>query len=68
MVDKLIITNNGIQEESFTEEELAQREAERLEQIEREKIESLIPTQKEIENAEFQIKLLTTLTEIGVIS
>jgi len=46
--------------EGETEEEKAEREEKQL-------IESLKPSPQEIANAELEIKILTTLTELGVI-
>jgi len=52
---------NGVEwTEGETEEEKAERESKQL-------LESLKPSLTEIANAELEIKILTTLTELGVV-
>ena len=65
MVDKLIITKHSIQTATFTEEELAQRETDRLAQEEQALLDSLTPSAEEVAQAEFEIRTITLLTEVG---
>ena len=67
MADKLVITKDGIQEVDFTPEEIAQRELDRIAQEEQALLDSLIPTPEEIEQAEFELKTITLLMEVGLI-
>lgn len=50
-----------------TPEELSQREAEQQAQEEQAQLDLLIPSQSEIEQAEFELKTITLLTDLGVI-
>lgn len=67
MVDKLVITKDGMKELQFTPEELARREADRLAAEEKALLDSLIPTSEEIEQAEFELNCLNLLMEVGLI-
>ena len=50
-----------------SESYLAQRELERLQQEERELLDSLIPSDKEMLMAEVEIQTITILVEVGLI-
>jgi hypothetical protein len=67
MADKIIITKDGIQEVNFTAEEQAQREAEQQAQAEQAQLDLLIPTDEEVAQAEFELKTITLLQEVGLI-
>lgn len=68
MTDKLTITTNGIYRESYTAEELTQREADCLAQEQQVLLDSLTPSPDEIAKAERQIETIELLTELGVIA
>jgi hypothetical protein len=67
LVDKLIITKEGIQTIHFTHEELTQREADRLAQEEQAMLDALIPSREEVAQAEFELKTITLLMEVGLL-
>lgn len=67
MIDKLIVARDKVTEADFTSEEIAQQELERQQAAEQALLDSLIPAPEEIEQAEFEIKSLNLLIELGVI-
>jgi len=66
-LDKLIITKVGVTVVEFTTGELAQQEADRLTKEEQSQLDLLIPSQEEIDQAEFELKTLNLLMEVGLI-
>lgn len=66
-MDKLIITKVGVTVVEFTTGELAQQEADRLTKEEQSQLDLLIPSQEEIDQAEFELKTLNLLMEVGLI-
>lgn len=67
VVDKIVVTLEEVKEEAFTQEELTQREADRLAHQEQALLDSLIPPQEEVEQAEFELKTITLLMEVGLL-
>lgn len=69
MVNKITVNckTGETTEQLFTPEELAQQEAERLAREEQAQLDLLLPSAEEIEQAEFEIKTLTLLQEVGLI-
>jgi hypothetical protein len=69
MENKLIIncTTGRVDKLDLTSEELVQREADRIEAEEQALLDLLIPSSEEIEQAEFELKALNLLMEVGLI-
>ena len=67
MVNKLVVSNDGVKIESFTDEELRQRQADHAAQEEQTVIDSLVPTDEEVAQAEFELKTITLLSEVGLL-
>lgn len=61
---KIIVTKNGIQEIDLTPKEISEIEEQ---QLLYELEQSLQPQQEEIEDAEFELKLIAKLAEWGII-
>ncbi|MCO1599814.1 hypothetical protein [Desulfosporosinus nitroreducens] len=69
MADKLVIncsTREAV-ETIFTPEEIAQQEQDKLAQEEKEQLDLLIPTIEEVAKAEFDLKTITLLQEVGLL-
>ncbi|MHB8075114.1 hypothetical protein [Desulfosporosinus fructosivorans] len=68
-MDKLIIncTTGEIEEVTFTPEELSQQSAEQQLAEEQALLDSLIPSQIEIDQAEFELKAINLLMEVGLL-
>jgi len=68
-MDKLIIncTTGEIEEVTFTPEELSQQSAEQQLVEEKALLDSLIPTQTEIDQAEFELNAINLLMEVGLL-
>lgn len=67
MPDKLVITKGGVTEVDFTPGELAKRESDLLANEEQAQLDLLLPSQEEIDQAEFELKALNLLMEVGLI-
>ena len=67
MADKLVVTKDGIIEQQFTPEEIAQRELDRQHAEEQALLDSLKPSPEEIKQAEFELNCLNLLMEVGLI-
>lgn len=68
-MDKHIVDckTKELAEKSFTTEELAQRELELQLAEEQALLDSLLPSQQEIEQAEFELNTINLLMEVGLI-
>ena len=68
MADKLIIncSINEIAEQSFSPDEMLQRELGQQMQEEQELLDSLIPSSKEVLMAEIELNTINLLLELGV--
>lgn len=67
MADKFIITKDGIFEQDFTSEEVAQHDLERQLAEQQIQLDLLVPSQEEIDQAEFELKTITLLQEVGLL-
>lgn len=69
MADKLIIdcSTGQLVEQDFTEEERQRDEQQKLEVEQQAQLDLLKPSLEEIEKAEFELRTINLLTELGVI-
>lgn len=66
-MEKLVVSTQGAKTELMSQEELSQREIDFQTAEEKSIIESLIPDSASIEQAEFELKTLTLLMEVGLL-
>ena len=66
-MDKLVVTSGGEISFDFTADERAQRDLDRQLAGEQVQLDLLIPPQEEIDQAEFELKSINLLIELGVI-
>ena len=69
MADKLVsdCSTKEVVEQSFTPEEIAQRQLEQQAQEEQAQLDLLIPSQDEVAQADFELKTITLLQEVGLL-
>lgn len=66
-MEKLVVSTQGANVELMSEEDISQRETDFRNAEEKNIIESLIPDDASIEQAEFELKTLTLLMEVGLL-
>jgi len=66
-VHEVNCSTGEVTQRAFNNEEIAQREVERQQAEEQAQLDLLIPTPEEIEQAEFELKAITLLMEVGLI-
>lgn len=69
MIKKIVydVATNESQISECTAEELLQKEMDYQRQLEEEALNALIPSREEVEQAEFELKTITLLMEVGLL-